>query len=84
VVVASLTTAGASGMALMFGSYAAGMAVVLMSVALGAALFKGIVAQWFRRLLPYMNTVGALLLIIAGIYLVWFQARYLPLILATF
>jgi hypothetical protein len=55
-----------------------------MSVALGAALFKGIVAQWFRRLLPYMNTVGALLLIIAGIYLVWFQARYLPLILATF
>ena len=84
VVVASLTTSGASGMALMFGSYALGMAVVLMSVALGAALFKGIVAQWFRKLLPYMNTVGALLLIIAGIYLVWFQARYLPFILATF
>jgi cytochrome c biogenesis protein CcdA len=84
VVGASLTVAGLSGLTLMFSSYALGMAVVLMSVTLGAALFKGIVAQWFSRLLPYMNTIGAVLLIVAGLYLIWFQGRYLPLIMATF
>jgi cytochrome c biogenesis protein CcdA len=84
VVGASLTTTGPTGLTLMFGSYGIGMATVLMSVALGAALFKGVVAQWFQRLLPHMHTLGALLLIVAGIYLIWYQGRYLPLILAGF
>lgn len=82
VVGTSLTTTGPTGLTLMFGSYGIGMATVLMSVALGAALFKGVVAQWFQRLLPYMHTLGALLLVVAGIYLIWYQGRYLPLILA--
>jgi cytochrome c biogenesis protein CcdA len=82
VVGASLTAAGLEGGAAMFGAYAAGMASVLMAVALSIALLKGAVAQWFRALLPYVNRVGAILLILAGVYLVWFQARYLPLILA--
>ena len=84
VVGASLTTAGVAGMTVMFIAYGLGMAVVLMSVAIGAALFKGIVAQWFRKILPYVNTVGAAMLIIAGVYLIWYQGRYLPLILAGF
>lgn len=84
VVGASLTTAGIAGMSVMFTAYGLGMAVVLMSVAIGAALFKGIVAQWFRNVLPYVHTVGAVMLIIAGVYLVWYQGRYLPLILAGF
>jgi cytochrome c biogenesis protein CcdA len=71
-------------MGVMFSTYALGMAVVSMSVALGAALFKGIIAQWFHRLLPYMNTLGAIFLIVAGAYLIWYQARYLPLVLAAF
>jgi cytochrome c-type biogenesis protein len=84
VVGASLTTAGVAGMSLMFTAYGLGMAVVLMSVVMGAALFKGVVAQWFRKVLPYVHTVGAVMLIIAGVYLIWFQGRYLPLILAGF
>ncbi len=84
VVGASLTTAGFAGSATMFFSYAAGMATVLMSVALGAALLKGAVAQWFRKLLPYMHRLGAGLLVLAGLYLIWYQGRYLPLVFAGF
>ena len=84
VIGASLTTAGFGAGAAMFGAYAAGMASVLMSIALSTALLKGVVAQWFRNLLPYVNRLGALLLILAGVYLIWYQGRYLPLVLAGF
>lgn len=82
VVGASLATAGAAGSTAMFLSYAAGMAVVLMAVALSAALLKGAVIEWFRSLLPYVNRIGAAALILAGLYLVWYQGRYLSLIAA--
>ncbi len=84
VVGASLAVSGVRGMTVMFAAYGAGMATVLMSVAIGAALFKGIVLQWFRKILPYVHTIGAVMLIAAGVYLIWFQARYLPYILAGF
>lgn len=84
VVGASLTAAGFAGMSVMFAAYGLGMAVVLMSVAVGAALFKSVVAHWFQKLLPYVHTVGALLLIVAGVYLIWYQGRYLPLFLGGF
>lgn len=84
VVGASLATAGLAGSVTMFFSYAAGMATVLMSVALGAALLKGAVAQWFQPLLPYVHRLGAGLLVLAGLYLIWYQGRYLSLILSGF
>jgi cytochrome c biogenesis protein CcdA len=84
VIGASLTTSGLGAGAAMFGAYAAGMASVLMSIALSTALLKGVVAQWFRNLLPSMHRLGALLLILAGVYLIWYQGRYLPLVLAGF
>ena len=82
VVGTSLTTSSVVGSAAMFLSYAIGMSVVLMSVALGAALLKGTITEWFRGLLPYVHRIGAVLLILAGVYLIWYQGRYLPLILA--
>ncbi len=82
VVGTSLATATAGGSLVMFGTYAAGMATVLMSVALSAALLKGTVSLWFRRLLPYVHRLGALLLVLAGLYLIWYQGRFLPLIIA--
>lgn len=66
----------------MFLSYTAGMAVVLMSIASGAALLKGIVVEWFRGGLPYVHRIGAILLVLAGAYLIWYQGRYLPLVAA--
>lgn len=84
IVGASLTAAGFAAGATMFGAYAIGMATVLVGVALGAALLKGAVAQWFRKLLPYVYPISAVMLIFAGLYLVWYQGRYLPLVLGGF
>jgi cytochrome c biogenesis protein CcdA len=81
VVGASLTAANYVGGAAMFGAYAGGMGTVLTAVTLGAALLKGAVAQWFRRFLPYMHRVGAVLLVMAGLYLVWRQAQAFPFLL---
>lgn len=82
VVGAGLEAAGTGAMAVMFGAYGAGMAVVLLVVSLGAVLLKDTVTLWFNRFLPYVHQFGAAMLIIAGTYLIWYQGRYLPLILA--
>lgn len=82
VIGASLTTVGAAGGIAMFGAYVAGMASVLMSIALSMALLKGAVAHKFRVLLPYVNRIGAALLVVAGVYLIWFQSANLSLALA--
>jgi cytochrome c-type biogenesis protein len=83
VVGSSLTAVGWTAGAAMFGSYAGGMAVVLMSVAVGAALLKGSVAMWFRSLLPHVHRLGAGLLVLAGLYLIWYQGRYLPFVFTS-
>ena len=81
IVGASLTISGFLSGAVMFGGYAFGMAAVLMSVALGAVLLKGAVAQWYRKFLPHMYHISAVMLIVAGMYLVW-RSLYVPLILS--
>ncbi len=82
VVGASLALGSATGSALMFAGYAAGMGAVLTAVALSAALLKGALTDWLKSLLPYTYRLSAILLILAGLYLIWFQGRYLPVILA--
>jgi len=67
--------------ALTFAAYGAGMAAVLTSLAVSLAVFRQGVAQRARRLLPYVHRLGAALLTLAGLYLLWYQGRYLPLIL---
>ena len=76
----SLTAAGATGNVAMFSSYAAGMAVVLMAVSMSTALVKGAVTEWLHGILPYVHRIGAVMLILAGLYLIWYQGHYLPLI----
>jgi len=66
---------------IMFAAFGAGMAAVLMALAVSLALFKQGVAQKARTLLPYVHRLGAALLVVAGLYLLWYQGRYLPLIL---
>ena len=84
VIGASLTVAGYRGLLVMFTAYGLGMAVVLMSVAMSVAVFKGVIEQWFRKMLPYVHRIGAILLIVAGGYLVWYQGQYLPYIFSSF
>lgn len=82
VVGAGLATASFAATGVLFLTYGIGMAVVLIGVAVGAALFKGTVARSVGNLLPYVNRVGAVLLVLAGLYLLWYQGRYLPFVLA--
>lgn len=81
IVGASLTISGVASGAVMFGGYAFGMAAVLMSVALGAALMKGAIARWYRKFLPHVYRASAVMLIVAGGYLVW-RSLYVSLILS--
>jgi cytochrome c biogenesis protein CcdA len=63
--------AGPLGSLALFVAYSLGMGLVLTAVALGAALFKGIVGATLRHTLPYVQQVSALLLVVAGGYLLW-------------
>lgn len=80
IVGASLTASGFIAGLLMFSAYALGMATVLMSVAIGTALLKCAIVQWFRKFLPYVYRISAIMLILTGLYLIWYQSRYIPLI----
>jgi len=77
VVVGTSLTAGA-GRALVFVAYALGMGAVPMAVALGAVLFQDAISRYLRTVIPYVQQVGALLLVVAGIYMV---ATQLPILI---
>jgi cytochrome c-type biogenesis protein len=81
IVGATLTISGFLSGFIMFSGYASGMAVVLMSVAISTALLKGAIAQWYRKFLPYVYRLSAVMLIVAGVYLIW-RSLYIPLVLS--
>lgn len=84
VIGSSLATGSAGEAAVMFGSFGAGMALVLMAVVVSIALVKGAIVEHVQAVLPYVHRIGAALLILAGAYLIWYQSRYLPFFLSTF
>ena len=55
-----------------FVQYAAGMGVVLTVITVGVAVMREQTARTVGRLLPYVETVGNVLLLFAGSYLVWY------------
>jgi cytochrome c-type biogenesis protein len=69
VVGSSVATAGVVGSLGMFVAYAMGMGSVLTAVTIGAALFKGAVARFLKRVVPYVERASAVLLIGAGLYI---------------
>lgn len=73
VVGSSLALEGAGIGLTMFLGYSLGMGAVLIALTVSAALFKGVVARWLRRVLPYIERASAALLVIAGGYLVYYQ-----------
>ncbi len=84
VVAGSLTLNGPAQALAMFGGYSAGMAAVLMIVVVSIALAKDALLQYVQRALPYVHRVGAVLLIAAGLYLIWYVGRFMPVILSNF
>ncbi len=61
---------------LQFLNYALGMGLVITVVAVSVAFFQGALDRPLRRLMPYVETAGALFLIGAGTYLVYYWFQY--------
>jgi cytochrome c-type biogenesis protein len=55
-----------------FLGYALGMGVVILVVTVGTGLFRRAVSRWLDKLTPYVHRFGALFLIGAGGYLVFY------------
>lgn len=53
-------------------AYAAGMGLILTSLAVAMALARDGLLRGSRRVLPYLNRVSGALLIAAGLYLTWY------------
>ena len=52
--------------------FAVGMGLVIMLLTIGMALFKGSMVRWLRKAMPYVQPVGAWLMVLAGAYIVFY------------
>ena len=52
--------------------FALGMGLVIMALTLGMAIFKGAMVRFLRRALPYIQPVGAWLMVLAGTYIIFY------------
>lgn len=80
VVGSSVAAGDFSGGLLQFVSYILGMGSVMLLLTLGIALVKGgVVVGTLRRILPYVQKISAILLLLAGGYIVyyWFSSGLL-------
>ena len=72
VVGGSLAVRGFAAASLQFVSYALGMGLVILFLTLGIAMFKGAAVGQLRAALPYVERGSALLMIVAGSYIVYY------------
>jgi len=72
VVGGSLAVSGFAAASLQFVSYGLGMGLVILFLTLGIGVFKGATVSQFRSLLPYVEHISALLMIVAGTYIVYY------------
>lgn len=70
----SLSTGGALAGAGRFLEFGLGMAAVIVTLTLALALFKQGLVRWMRGALPYVRFVSAALLILAGVYIIYYWA----------
>ena len=64
-----------------FVGYALGMGTIVVTVSVGAALFRRTVFKWLRLLRPYIHRLSAMFLIGAGAYLVYYWVFQAELVL---
>jgi len=73
VVGSSVTAGDFSGGLFQFLSYILGMGSVMLTLTLGIAMVKeGVVVGTLRKVLPYVQKISALLLLVAGAYIVYY------------
>ncbi len=72
VVGSAMKSQGFSDGVFQFVSYSLGMGAVLTILALSVALFKGGLANYLRRVVPYMGRIAGALLLVSGSYQVYY------------
>jgi cytochrome c biogenesis protein CcdA len=65
----------------LFIAFSLGMGMVVTTLALAVALFQTTVTKQLRKLMPYVKTLSAIVLIIAGGYLVYYQVALNPFLI---
>ena len=68
----SASNAGLLNIMANFFLFALGMGLVIMALTLGVAFFKGSMVGVLRKALPYIQPIGAWLMVIAGIYIIFY------------
>ncbi len=71
-VVGSLVANGFGAAVLQFVSYALGMGLVILFLTLSIAVFRGAIVGQLRTVLPYVERGSALLMIGAGVYIIYY------------
>lgn len=59
--------------ALVFFSYVAGMGLVVTVISVVTRYIREALTRWLNRMLPYMRTIGATIIIAAGTYLIYYS-----------
>jgi cytochrome c biogenesis protein CcdA len=72
VVGSSLASGGVLAGAGRFLSFGLGMAAVLVTLTLALAFFKQSLVRWLRRAVPYVRLASAILLVLAGAYVIFY------------
>ena len=72
VIGSSITTGSFASGAGQFLSYGLGMASVLLTLTLALAFFKQGMVLWFRKTAPYVQLASAILLVLAGGYIIYY------------
>lgn len=74
VVFAAVSSGGFLSGMLIFLAYSLGMVVLMIPIAMAVSASKNLALRRFERALPYVRKIGAVILIIAGVYLIYLQS----------
>jgi cytochrome c biogenesis protein CcdA len=74
VVFAAVESGGLLSGLLVFLAYSLGMMAVMVPLAMAVSMSKGLMARRFEKAVPYVQKIGAAILIIAGAYLIYHQS----------
>lgn len=73
VVTQALAAGGLVGGIMVFAAYGLGMGAVLLALSLAVATGKSAIVRGLRSLMPHVRTLGAVGLVLAGTYLIYYQ-----------
>ncbi|MDQ7851069.1 MAG: cytochrome c biogenesis protein CcdA [Armatimonadota bacterium] len=73
VVTQALAAGGVLDGVLVFAAYGLGMGAVLLALSLAVATGKSVIIRGLRGLMPHVRTLGAVGLVLAGTYLIYYQ-----------